>query len=133
MKLNTPKIFTLDEARETLPYVKKVVDDLVNLHQKATNIKNKRQDLYLELQKEIDICRQELFLVGCQIKNEKKGLISFFGIKNNKMAEHYWQIGENDIYCWKAIGNKNLNLLPDAFKKIETNLCHQLGHKVRSQ
>ena len=126
MKLKTPKIFTLQEVKKALPYVKSIVSDLVSLHQQLAGMTNQKADIYLHVERQIDTCRQELYSVGCHIKNEKKGLVAFYWKGKSGIGELYWQLGEDDIYYWRAIGKKNLNLLPNAIQKIELNV-QQLG------
>ena len=122
MNIKTPKIFTLQEVKSALPYVKSVVNDLVSFHQQLSGLNNRKTDNYLHIKRQMELCRNELHSVGCHIKNEKGGLVAFYWKGKSGIAELYWQLGEEDIYYWKEIGKKNLNLLPNAIKKIEHNL-----------
>ena len=122
MNIKTPKIFTLQEVKSALPYVKSVVSDLVSFHQQLLGMSNRKTDNYLHIKRQMELCRNELRSVGCHIKNEKGGLVAFYWKGKSGIAELYWQLGEEDIYYWKEIGKKNLNLLPNAIKKIELNL-----------
>lgn len=122
MKSKTPKIFTLQEVKNALPYVKSIVSDLVDLHQQLVGMVDKKTDGYLHIQRQMSIYRNELRSVGCHVKNEKGGLVAFYWESESGVAELYWQLGEEDIYYWREIGQKSLNLLPNAVKKIECDL-----------
>ncbi|WP_372366464.1 DUF2203 family protein [Candidatus Uabimicrobium sp. HlEnr_7] len=122
MKRKTPKIFTLEEVKNALPYIKSITSDLVSLHQQLLGTTDKKTDRYLRIKRQMQVCREELRSVGCHVKSEKGGLIAFYWKGKSDIAELYWQLGEEDIYYWREISKKNLNFLPSAIKKIEFNV-----------
>ena len=120
--MKTPKIFTLQEARKSLPYLKSIVADLVRLQKDIAEETDTTSDYYLLLQKNIQVCRNELNSVGCHVKDEKLGLVAFYFKKSQTIGELYWLLGEEDIYYWREISKKNLHFLSHAVKKIESNV-----------
>lgn len=120
--MKTPRIFSLQEARKSLPYLRSVVADLVLLQREIVEETDITSDHYLLLQKNLVCCRKELKAVGCHVKDEKLGLIAFYFQKNQTICELYWQLGEEDIYCWRQIGKKNIHFLSHTVQKIESKI-----------
>lgn len=119
------KIFTVEEANKTLPLVKAIVSDIVQLfndvHERRNRLNRIRQkpgkteraednpyeEEVLQIQKELetDIDRldsfvDELLQLGIELKDPAKGLVDFFTIRDGKEAYLCWQLGEEEIAYW---------------------------------
>lgn len=120
-KLKEPRIFTLEEARNTLPFVKQIVADILATHTKlakldediqhTTDLKRRRNKLF-----EKDLCKQsledykhELDLVGCHLKNLALGIVGYYWDRGDGIVvELCWKYGEGDIASWQEIGHDEL-------------------------
>ena len=120
-KIKNPKIFTLEEARRSLLFVKKIVADIVHCHQEKINLektipqtkdlKERRQKIsrLAQCKQQIEDCKQELNLVGCHLKNLTSGIVGFYWDPGNgSVGELYWKYGQDDIYYWQEIGHARL-------------------------
>ncbi len=118
---DTPiKYFTLDEANRTLPYVRRVVTDIVEayaawrdtIHQyeliaAASRSDDGETDEQIALREKVDqIARRinayidELTKVGCIFKGFEPGLVDFYSRLNGRDIFLCWQLGEDDIGYW---------------------------------
>lgn len=116
MKLQEPKVFTLAEARETLPLVSQILRDIIKLYSeqkemaqliKQTQDIEKRRELS---QQEFKIFQQyqqyldELSQVGCHIKNVETGIVGYYWDRGNGViVELCWKYGETAL-TWHEIG-----------------------------
>ena len=123
MKLKEPKVFTLEEARQTLPFVKRIVADIMDTNQRLAKLdqeirvikdSNDRSDKILrrqELRQRHKECQNELDMVGCHLKNAKSGIISYYWDRGNGfIVELCWKYqGEKpDCFYWQEIGGNKL-------------------------
>ena len=122
------KIFTVEEANKTLPLVKAIVSDIVQLfndvHERRNRLNRIRQkpvstdrpednpyeEEVLQIQKELeaDIDRLDSFVdelnqLGIELKDPVKGLVDFFTIINGKEAYLCWKLGEEEIKDRKSV------------------------------
>jgi hypothetical protein len=106
--------FTLAEANRSLPLVSRIVRDIVEAHDKATQLQRKlenctakeatalqdRLDLALEhLQEYVD----ELVGIGIELKDYETGLIDFTARHQGRDVYLCWRLGEEKIDYWHEL------------------------------
>lgn len=107
--------FTLAEANRSLTLVMRIVRDIVNTHERATQLQAKLEeaatakvmggtqgqlDATLEqLQSYVD----ELDTVGVELKDYEAGLIDFPGRHQGRDVCLCWKLGEENIGYWHEI------------------------------
>lgn len=114
------RYFTLDEANATLPYVRRVVTDIVEEYRAwrdtihryeliAAGSKSETGETeeQVALRQQVDeiACRinsyiEELAKVGCVFKGFEPGLVDFHGRLNGRDIFLCWQLGEPEIGYW---------------------------------
>lgn len=116
------KIFTIEEAQKTLPYVKKIVEDLQLSAKRFRYFSKILQDLTRnrpiqeeitkeeaklkieELEQEMREILAELEEVGCLSKGALNGLVDWLAIrKNGEQVWLCWQLGEKEIEFWHTL------------------------------
>lgn len=121
---DTPtKYFTLAEANKTLPYVRRIVEDIVAAYNDwkdriyryeviAANSKSDEGETeeQVGLREEVDqIARRinrfidELSEVGCVFKGFDGGLVDFHGRLNGRDIFLCWRLGEPTVAHWHEI------------------------------
>ena len=106
------KRFTLEQANRTLPYVTRVVADIIKAHEKATNLQAKieslrsskahdhaEKDLVAVLDRLQNLV-DELHGVGCELKDYQTGLVDFVGRHQGRDVYLCWRMGEATIAYW---------------------------------
>ncbi len=119
------KRFTVNSANRTLPLVRAIVGDIVNLHRDVTERKhrlsglrhrksvrgNQPSDPYREEVEQIhrdldkDVARlqgfvEELHEIGIELKDADVGLVDFPTTVDGKTAYLCWQLGESEVQSW---------------------------------
>lgn len=114
------KYFTLEEATATLPYVSRIVGDIVAEYERwrgciyryeviAANATAEQgeTDAQVKLRQEVDTIAQrincyieELSGVGCVFKGFEGGLIDFYSKLEGRDIFLCWKLGEQDIGWW---------------------------------
>jgi hypothetical protein len=117
------RYFTLDEANSTLPYVRRVVTDIVEeysawrdtIHRYELIAAGSRSDAgeteeQVVLHQQVDeIARhinsyiEELTRVGCVFKGFEPGLVDFHSRLNGRDIFLCWQVGEAQIAYWHEL------------------------------
>ena len=122
------KIFSLDEANQTLPLVRAIVSDIVTLyrdvHERRDRLARIRQlpgsssrgeeSVYgeevdqIEKELEKDILRLESFVeelreLGVELKDPVAGLIDFRSLIDGQEAYLCWKLGEEEISFWHEL------------------------------
>lgn len=120
MSETATKYFTIEEANSTLPYVRRVVEDIVAEYQRwkdcifryemmTANAKSKdgETDEQIALREEVDTiarringCINELQSVGCVFKGFEGGLVDFYSQKDGREICLCWKLGEDSIAHW---------------------------------
>lgn len=117
------KYFTLDEANRTLPYVRRVVEDIVAEYQQwrdrishyeilaasATADEGESPE-QVALREEVDQIAQrinaliqELTSVGCEFKGFEGGLVDFRARIGDRDVLLCWKLGEPKIAYWHEV------------------------------
>ena len=103
------KHFSLDEANRALPYVQRVVDDVVEVYGQIVDLRRRLEDLgageeALELERQYELAMDrlgdlvdELHLVGVELKDFEKGLVDFPALHAGREVLLCWQRGESGV------------------------------------
>jgi hypothetical protein len=113
------QLFTVEQANRTLPLVRKIVADIVSLHQRwrqtivalddvalaqrANEPNDRGEQLEREAQalaREIDECQRELESLGIQLKDRRQGLVDFPTLMGGRRVLLCWRLGEPEIQFW---------------------------------
>lgn len=114
------KYFTLEEANATLPYVGRIVGDIVAEYERwreciyryeviaaNANADEGETDDQVRLREEVDTIAQrinryieELSGVGCVFKGFEGGLVDFYSKLDGRDIFLCWKLGEEEIGWW---------------------------------
>jgi len=125
--------FSLEQANRSLPYVKRIVADIVRTHALASSYRESLEQLAgakeaAALQKQLDYSIDrledlvdELSDVGVELKDYETGLIDFVGRHEGRDVYLCWKLGEDKITHWHEInagfaGRKPVSLLRERDK-----------------
>lgn len=130
------KTFTLQQANATLPLVRAIVGDLVELsrevferrHRLAVIFEGRRRDAFgpyrdelAQIEEELDRDTQrlqeyveELEQLGVELKSATEGLVDFPAIIDDRLVYLCWKLGEPEIRFWHELdagfqGRQSLN------------------------
>lgn len=110
--------FTAEEANRTLPFVRRVVEDILdghtNLERLAERLREARRtgddeaerSLRAEAQDtsaRIDGFVGELEKIGCLFKGAPQGLVDFYSYRNGRPVFLCWQFGEDEVMYWHEL------------------------------
>jgi hypothetical protein len=106
--------FTLEQANKSLPLVKRIVADIVKMHERATQNQlrlekakgSDQQAAQRELDASVDRLQDlvdELSDVGCELKDYQTGLIDFVGRHEGRDVYLCWKLGEEKITHWHEL------------------------------
>lgn len=120
-----PKIFTLDKARNALPLVKRIIEDIRERHEKIISLKKElsgfadnyadsfsreEQEQILSIRREVETnlqkfneCVEELRQIGVELKDPQRGLIDFYSKHEDRLVYLCWEHGEDDIDYWHEL------------------------------
>lgn len=117
-----PRLFTVEQANATLPLVRRIVDDLIDLHPRwrATVARYERSQAEVtttretegsraerlaagRLAGEIESCLDELTQIGCHFKDFESGLVDFPAMLDERMVYLCWRSGEERVEHWHEI------------------------------
>jgi hypothetical protein len=117
------KHFTVDEANATLPYVRRIVEDIVADYHRwrdsiyryemlAADSKGEEGETeeQVALREEVDGIAQringfinELSAVGCVFKGFEGGLVDFRSQRDGQDIFLCWRLGEEEVTHWHAV------------------------------
>lgn len=115
----SPRIFTIEHANRTLPLVQRIVADMVRQYKKVDALEERchirrpsvsseeQAGLCRQYEVELDKLREltsELAAVGCEIKDWRLGLIDFAAVREGRVVELCWRLGEARIEYWHEVG-----------------------------
>ncbi len=106
--------FTVQEANRSLPLVRRVVRDIVNAHQRATQLQAKIDETsgkqVTAIQKQLDGALNdlqeyvdELTSIGIELKDYQTGLIDFPGRHQHRDVYLCWRLGEDKVEHWHEL------------------------------
>jgi hypothetical protein len=114
--------FSIEQAEATLPLVRRIVSDLLNLHPRwrvavaafeaeqaivsASGETSSARTMRLEagrLAGEIEACLEELEQVGCIFKGFETGLVDFPSVMEGRDIYLCWQFDEPRVAHWHEI------------------------------
>jgi len=108
--------FSLEQANRTLPLVGRIVADVVQAHKNAATLQSQldkmpaaakaRNEIERESEKAMErlhVLLDELYAVGCEIKDFQTGLIDFTGRHQGRDVSLCWKLGEKDIAYWHEL------------------------------
>lgn len=114
------KYFSLEEANRTIPYVSRIVQDIVSEYERwrdciyryeviAAN-SSSETDEQARLREEVDQVAQrinrhieELSSVGCVFKGFESGLVDFHSKLDDREICLCWKLGEPEIQYWHEV------------------------------
>jgi len=124
------KHFTIAEAERALPYVSRIVEDIVATYRKAMEVQQRMErplpsedDDEDRLRREYDKLVatlnnyvDELLAVGVELKDYDQGLIDFPALHEGREVYLCWKAGEEKIGHWHEIdagfgGRQDISLL----------------------
>ena len=116
------KVFTVEQANQTLPLVRRIVEDVVQQHRlwrekileldlvassvKAGEPRDRAEHLERDAQvlaREIDGFQRELEELGIQLKDRRLGLIDFPSEMNGRRILLCWRLGESEVQFWHEV------------------------------
>ncbi len=109
------KYFSLDEANRSLPYLSRIIEDVVKVYARVVELRKRIEkprgdDMVEELEPqyeaamdELSTLVDELHQVGVELKDFEKGLIDFPTVHNEREVCLCWQRGEKKINYWHEI------------------------------
>ena len=105
--------FTLQQANKALPLVTRIVRDIVNTHERATQLQAKLEESTgreSALQSQLDSSLEqlqdyvdELGSIGVELKDYESGLIDFPGRHQGRDIYLCWKLGEEKITHWHEL------------------------------
>jgi len=109
----TRRRFTLEQANKALPLVTRIVRDIVNTHERATQLQAKLEESTgreTGLQSQLDSALEqlqdyvdELGSIGVELKDYESGLIDFPGRHQGRDIYLCWKLGEEKITHWHEL------------------------------
>ncbi len=109
------KIFTLDEANDLLPTVRKKLERIQKLYGRIAEFREPAKaaaiasefgggmeggPAYVRALYEVGKLTTELHELGVQLKDYSRGLIDFPSMRDDRVILLCWQIGEGDEITW---------------------------------
>ena len=106
--------FTLAQANQALPLVRRIVADIVRTHADALALQNRIARLPVkeqpatqaQLDKHLERLEDfvdELTEIGCELKDYTLGLIDFIGRHQGRDVYLCWKLGEDHIGYWHEL------------------------------
>jgi len=100
--------FTLEQANKALPLVRRVVGDIVEARERATQLQAELEastgKLHESVQAQLDgtidrlhVYLDELTEIGCELKDFQIGLVDFIGRHQGREIYLCWKLGEEKI------------------------------------
>jgi hypothetical protein len=120
--------FTLQQANKALPLVTRIVRDIVNTHERATQLQAKLEESTgreTALQSQLDSALEqlqdyvdELGSIGVELKDYESGLIDFPGRHQGRDIYLCWKLGEEKVTHWHELhsgyaGRQSANTLEE--------------------
>ncbi|MFH1417006.1 MAG: DUF2203 domain-containing protein [Planctomycetota bacterium] len=113
------RFFTIEHANKTLPFVKRVVADIIKQHRKVGAIEEKchihrpsvsreeHENLCGQYRVQLEKLRDltdELAVVGCSLRDMRRGIVDFPSMHRGRLVELCWRLGQDSIQFWHEVG-----------------------------
>ena len=106
--------FSLEQANKALPLVKRVVGDIVEARERATQLQAQLEastgKVHESVQSQLDgtidrlhVYLDELTEIGCELKDFQVGLVDFIGRHQGREIYLCWKLGEEKIAYFHEI------------------------------
>jgi hypothetical protein len=122
------KYFTVDEANRSLPYVRRIIEDIRATYQRAVHLQQKLDEpmqqeileaVQVDYEEAVDALNrfvEELHTVGVELKDYELGLIDFPALAEGREVYLCWRRGEDRVNAWHEVdagfaGRKDLATL----------------------
>lgn len=122
------KYFTVDEANRALPYVSRIMADIVEVYKQVIELRKQveqpsltEDNTAVEKAYEANMDRlselvDELQAVGAELKDFEKGLLDFPSIFEGREVQLCWHQGEEAVNFWHEVdagfaGRQSIDLL----------------------
>jgi len=153
MSIQPKKYYTLEEANRTLPLVKAIVKDIVNLygdvHDRRERLAKVRQlpgnetrdeesfyseeleDIEKEIDKDIDRLKEfadELHHLGVELKDPIVGLIDFRCLMDGREVYLCWKLEEDEIAYWHELDSGFQGRQSLLEGTVQGDSCNELGN-----
>jgi hypothetical protein len=100
--------FTLEQANRALPLVRRIVTDIVQTRERATQLQSQLESssgsAHKGIQQDLDVAidklhtyLDELTEIGCELKDFQSGLVDFIGHHQGREINLCWKLGEETI------------------------------------
>ncbi len=121
----TRKYYTIEEANQTLPFVKAVVADIVRQYREVSDRRDRleairkrdkkgRDSVYSEevahieqeFEKDVRVLQgflDELNALGVEFKDFEKGLLDFWSKMDGRDVFLCWHLGEDEVSHWHEV------------------------------
>lgn len=115
--------FTLSQANRALPLVRRVVTDIVQTRDQATQLQGQleaanakeqkriQQDLDVAIDK-LHTYLDELTEIGCELKDFQVGLVDFIGHHQGREVNLCWKLGEDTIAYFHEVSTGFAGRIP---------------------
>ncbi|MGA3068494.1 MAG: DUF2203 domain-containing protein [Tepidisphaeraceae bacterium] len=115
VSLSTPaKRFTLAQANRALPLVRRIVQDIVKIHEKiaaqqtalAAAKPKDQPKIQTEIDRDVEQLQNyvdELHEIGVDLKDYQMGLVDFIGRHQGHDVCLCWKLGEDQIAYWHEL------------------------------
>ncbi len=112
------KLFTPAEANKTLPYVRRVIKDIVETHQEICDLytrwrklveekmPDRAEDLESKIRNLLESREEyvnEIERIGCEFKDYQLGLVDFPAQKGDRVVNLCWRLGEPEVRFWHEL------------------------------
>ena len=115
--------FTLEQANRALPLVRRVVDDIVQTREEATQLQSRLESAGAKdqkrIQQDLDVAidklhayLDELTEIGCELKDFQAGLVDFIGHHQGREVNLCWKLGEEKIAYFHELSSGFAGRIP---------------------
>jgi hypothetical protein len=115
--------FTLEQANRALPLVRRVVNDIVQTREQATDLQSRLESAGAKdqkrIQQDLDVAidklhayLDELTEIGCELKDFQAGLVDFIGHHQGREVNLCWKLGEEKIAYFHELSSGFAGRIP---------------------
>jgi hypothetical protein len=109
------KYFTVAQANQALPYVRRVTSDIREAYRRAVSLQQEMEfplpdhdtdqlrDEYERIMQRLNELVDELTAVGAELKDYDKGLVDFPAVHEGREVLLCWMLGEDEVKAWHEV------------------------------